>query len=82
MKIFAVIEHKAATGRIKRGRFETMLKARNFTNLPGVSCGWVSDHTYPDVRDAKAAIVEASAASGVAIQKAYVIAYGTFALVP
>jgi len=82
VKIFAVIEHKPATGRIKRERFEAMLKARDFTNLPGVPCGWVSDHTYSDVVAARDAIIEASAASGVGIMKAYVIEYGNFALVP
>ncbi|MEK7951750.1 hypothetical protein [Luteolibacter soli] len=82
MKIFTVIEHKPATGRIKRGRFEAMLRARNFANLPGVSCGWVADHQYATVGEAREAIIEASAASNVAIQKAYVIEYGNFALVP
>jgi hypothetical protein len=82
MKIFAVIEHKSSTGRNKRGRFEAMLRARDFANLPGVPCGWVSDHKYADVVEARDAIIEASAASGVPIQKAYVIEYGNFALVP
>jgi hypothetical protein len=75
VKIFAVIEHK-------RGRFEAMLKARDFANLPGVPCGWESDHTYSTVGKAKDAVIEASAASGVAILKAYVIEYGNFALLP
>jgi hypothetical protein len=82
VKIFAVIEHKSSTGRVKRGRFEAMLKARDFANLPGMPCGWVSDHIYADVIEARDAIVEASAASRVGIQKAYVIEYGNFALVP
>lgn len=82
MKIFAVIEHLPKTGRVKRGRFEAMLKARNFANLPGVPCGWVSDHAYTNVIEAKEAIIEACAASNVAILKAYVIEYGNFALLP
>jgi hypothetical protein len=59
-----------------------MLRARDFANLPGVPCGWVSDRTYSTVGEARDAIIEASAASNVAIQKAYVIEYGNFALVP
>jgi hypothetical protein len=82
VKIFALIEHEQATGSASLSRFESMLKARGFLHLPGVTAGWVSDHTYSTVRQARDELVEASAASGVAIQKAYVIEYGNFAMLP
>jgi len=82
VKIFAVIENPPSTGRIRRGRFLTAMKTRGFLNLPGVPAGWVADHQYSTVDEARNAIADASTVSGVTIHRAYVIEYGNFAMLP
>lgn len=80
VKIFALIEHPSI-GRIKRGRLQAALQKKGFLSLPGTLTGWVSDHVYSTVDEARHALAEASEVARVSIQKAYVIEYGSFTVI-
>jgi hypothetical protein len=82
VKILAVIDFKPKTGRVRQKRFVEAMRTKGFLKLPDSGCGWVSDNHYHDVEDAGKAVAEASTTSGARIEKAYVIEYGSFVVIP
>ena len=82
VRILAIIEYKPKTGRIRQKRFVEAMCTKGFLKLPNSGCGWVSDNHYSTVEEAGKAVTEASTTSGARIEKAYVIEYGSFVVIP